>query len=629
MCGIAGIVDATSPANDRVAAVERMCLAMLHRGPDDGGVESKSMATLGMRRLAIFDPAHGRQPMQTPDGRLTIVFNGAIYNFRELRAELAATGWSFRTQCDTEVLLAAYARWGERCIPRLRGMFAFAVWNEPERSLFLGRDPFGIKPLYYRRHQSTFTFASELNALVASATFSQEIDVTSVSDYLAWLSVPAPKTIYRDVFSLLPGECATFAAGQLNIRTTWSFHSIPPDAKACTTNSEFTHELRARLEDTIRAHVIADVPVGAFLSGGLDSSVVVGLMTRTSGAPLRTFSLTFDEAEYSEADAAAATARHFGTKHHATVLTGSQVANDIEELIRTIDQPTGDGINTYYVSRAARAGGVTVALSGLGGDELFGGYPSFRDLPRIARWLPAWRAVPAVIREPIVAHLNRGDTRKRKLADFLSYATNLQELGALQRRVYSEVSRRALLTPETLATAGPRPPFHPQLANLTNDLAHAGVFEVISAWELRTYMADVLLRDSDVMSMRHSLELRVPLVDRPLIEWLSRQPSKFKHVPHRPKGALTDAACDLLPPGLAERPKRGFTLPFALWMKRELRPFLDETFSDASLARSGFFARPQVQQLWHGFLARQDTREWSRIWSLAMLVAFLNRGKSA
>jgi len=591
-------------------------------------MESKSGATLGMRRLAIFDPANGRQPMQTPDGRLTIVFNGAIYNFHQLRTELAATGWLFRTECDTEVLLAAYARWGEGCIPRLRGMFAFAVWDETEHSLFLGRDPFGIKPLYYRRDRSSFIFASELNALVASETFAAEIDVTSVSDYLAWLSVPAPKTIYRDVFSLLPGECATYAAGQLNIRTTWSFHGIPTDTKACATREDFTQELRGRLEDSIRAHVIADVPVGAFLSGGLDSTAVVGLMTRTTGTRLRTFSIVFDEANFSEADAAAETARHFGTEHHSSVLTGTQVATDLDALIRTIDQPTGDGINTYYASRAARAGGVTVALSGLGGDELFGGYPSFRDLPRIARWLPLWRAIPTVFRQAIVARLNRGDTRQRKLADFLAHAKNLEELGALQRRVYSDASRRTLLTPETLAAGGQSPPFHPQLARLESDLDQAGTFEVISAWELRTYMADVLLRDSDVMSMRHSLELRVPLVDRPLIEWLWRQPARFKYTPERPKGALADAVRDLLPPGLAGRPKRGFTLPFALWMKSELRPFLDETFSDASVARSGFFVRAQVQQLWRGFIAGQDTREWSRVWSLAMLIAFLNRNKA-
>jgi asparagine synthase (glutamine-hydrolysing) len=625
MCGIAGFVEPGSSAFLREEAVARMCAAMEHRGPDDSGRQSLANATLGMRRLAIFDPANGHQPMQTPDGRLTVVFNGAIYNFRALRTELAAGGWSFRTECDTEVLLAAFARWGEGCLGRFRGMFAFAAWDERNQSLFLARDPFGIKPLYYRQDGGRFVFASELNGLLASGVCAPELDPLSVADYLAWLAVPAPRTIYRDVFSLRPGECATFRAGRLDIRTAWSFRTIPPGGRVCRSPEEFTRELRARLEDTIRAHVVADVPVGAFLSGGLDSAAVVGLMTRVSGSQLRTFSIDFAEEGYSEASAAAATAKHYGTDHRTTVLGGADVARDLEKLLAALDQPTGDGINTYYASAAARSGGVTVALSGLGGDELFGGYPSFRDLPRLARWLPAWRALPNGMRAAIVRRLAAGDTRQRKLGDFLQHARNPQELGALQRRVFSESARRTLLAPDMLRTLGARAPFHPELHSLSTDLAGTGFFEMISAWELRTYMADVLLRDSDVMSMRHSLELRVPFVDRPLIEWLWRQPAVYKWDRHHAKSALSSALADLLPSELTHRPKWGFTLPFALWMKRDLRPFLDETFSDASVERSGLFAPTGVQAAWSHFLGGHDTREWSRLWSLAVLIAFANR----
>lgn len=621
------MIDARLTTDARVAAVERMCAAMEHRGPDDRGVASHSAATLGMRRLAIFDPANGRQPMRSPDGALTIVFNGAIYNFRELRRELTGAGWSFRTECDTEVLLAAYARWGEACLARLRGMFAFAVWDARNESLFLARDPFGIKPLYFRHDRSRLLFASELNALVASATFAAEIDAISVSDYLAWLAVPAPRTIYRDVFSLRPGECATFAARKLTVRSAWDFHRAAQasDVTPCKTREDFIRELRARLDDTIRAHVIADVPVGAFLSGGLDSAVVVALMTRATGRSLRTFSIDFGEEDYSEGAAAEETARHLGTTHHTHVLRGAEVARDMGSLLTAMDQPTGDAINTYYASRTARAGGVTVALSGLGGDELFGGYPSFRDVPRIARWLPLWRAAPSRARAAVVRHLNRGDTRRRKLADLLAHARTPHELGALQRRVFSETSRETLLSPGVLATSEARSPFHPENRALERELDGADAFSVSSAWELRTYMADVLLRDSDVMSMRNSLELRVPFVDRPLIEWLWRQPTDFKYTPRAPKSALAEAVRDVLPAGAMQRQKRGFTLPFGVWMKRELRPFLDETFSDASVSRSGHFAGASVQNLWRGFLARDDTREWSRVWSLAVLIAFINR----
>ncbi len=625
MCGIAGIIDSGTAPATRATFVTRMCDAMLHRGPDDAGLETRGPATLGMRRLAIFDPANGHQPMTSPDGRHTLIFNGAIYNFRALRAELSGSGWMFRTHCDTEVLLAAFARWGECCLTRLRGMFSFAVWDAQTESLFLARDPFGIKPLYYRHDGVKFLFASELNALIASGAVSAEIDPLSVADYLAWLSVPAPRTIYRDLFSLRPGECATFRAGRLDLRSAWNYRTIATPAKPCVSHEEFTRELRARLDDSIRAHIVADVPVGAFLSGGLDSAVIVGLMTQATGTRLRTFSIDFEEAGYSEAANASATAQHFNADHHSSVLTGADVARDVEKLLATLDQPTGDGINTYYASRAARAGGVTVALSGLGGDELFGGYPSFRDLPRLASWLPAWRNLPTSVRRLVIDRLRRGDTRRRKLADFLQQARNINELCSLQRRVFSEPTRHALLSPESRAALGERPPFHPELEALSSDLSSAGLFETISAWETRTYMADVLLRDSDVMSMRHSLELRVPFVDRPLIEWLWSQPSEFKGGPTRPKMPLRDATRDILPLDLAERKKQGFTLPFPIWMKRELRPYLEDTFSDNSIDGSRFFAREEVQKLWHGFLAGDDTREWSRVWSLAVLIAFTNR----
>jgi asparagine synthase (glutamine-hydrolysing) len=599
---------------------------MRHRGPDENGVFSQPDATLGACRLAIFDPANGHQPMRSPDGRWTIVFNGAIYNFGSLRKELAGAGWVFRTNCDTEVLLAAYALWGRKCLARLRGMFAFAVWDSRESTLFAARDPFGIKPLYYRQAGGTFVFASELNALIASNAVAAEIDAGAVADYLGWFAVPAPATIYRGVFSLRPGESATFRDGRLTIDASWHFRDIP-EVPAAPTYDDFVRGLRVRLEDTIRAHMLADVPVGAFLSGGLDSAAIVGLMTAASGRALRTFSIGFEETEFSETAAAEATARHFGTRHETHVLTGAEVARDLDRLLGAMDQPTGDGVNTYYASQIARRGGATVALSGLGGDELFGGYPSFRDTPRLARSLRWWHCLPDPIRRGMLAGLRRGDTRRRKLADVLENARTLHEVGALQRRVFSEDRRCALLHPDIVSAIGPLDPFHPQLDPLASDLVSGGEFEVVSGWELRTYMADVLLRDSDVMSMRHSLELRVPFVDRPLIEWLWRQPAKI--TPGQPKSVLFDATRDLLPPDMAGRRKHGFSLPFPVWMKRELRPFLDETFSDASIDRSGLFSRAAVQTLWRGFVVGNDKREWSRVWSLAVLIAFVNRRTEA
>ncbi len=649
MCGIAGIISPKLSPQEREAGVNRMIARQRHRGPDEEGLVSHGPATIGMCRLSIFDPANGRQPMTSPDGRFHLVFNGAIYNHRELRAELEPPGWSFRTNCDTEVLLAAYARWGEACLPRLRGMFGFAVWDTREHTLFASRGPLGIKPFYHARLvDDTFVFASELNGLLASGLVPRTIDPVAVGDYLAWFAVPAPRTIYRGIANLPPGHAVKVDAnGRGRTKAWWSLPGAAPvpgrkpetgDLKAEVSNpqvsslksqpsayAEFTHELRHRLEDTIRAHRLADVPVGAFLSGGLDSSAVVGLMTATGASRLKTFSLIFEEAEYSEQAIAAETARAFGTEHHEEVLTGRRVAEDLPRILRTFDQPTGDGVNTWYVSQAAHNGGVRVALSGLGGDELFGGYPSFRDTPRMARWLPLWRQLPEGVRGRVVAALRSRGARARKAADFLEYARDLHELCSLRRRVLPEQTRLELLAPEARRLAQRQGPNHPMLDDFVFELMGADEFQICSAWEMRTYMADVLLRDSDVFSMAHSLELRVPFVDKLFVEWWWNQPREFKWNLRRPKSALSDAVAGLVPEAVRNRPKQGFTLPFARWMRKELQPFLEETFSTDSLSNCPWLDARAVTAGWRAFQTTSDTHAWSRIWTLAVLIAFANR----
>ncbi|MBA3849583.1 MAG: asparagine synthase (glutamine-hydrolyzing) [Opitutus sp.] len=626
MCGIAGIVDARAAPVSREEAVRRMVARQSHRGPDDSGMISADEATLGMCRLAIFDPVHGRQPMATPDGRFHLVFNGAIYNFSELRGELEAKGRSFRTRCDTEVLLAAHAEWGEGCLARLRGMFAFAVWDRRERTLFAARDPFGIKPLYYTRPRGeAFVFASELNVLLASGAPAREIDPVAVGDYLAWFAVPAPRTLYRGIANLPPGHCLrVHADGRCAV---WPWWRLPRARVEPATRSyeEFVGELRERLKDTIRAHRLADVPVGAFLSGGLDSTSIVGLMAQTGAARLKTFSLVFEETEYSERESARLAAQALGTEHHETVLTGGRVAADLPRLLRQFDQPTGDGLNTYYAAQAAREGGVKVVLSGLGGDELFGGYDSFADVPRLARWLPWWRQLPGAMRQPLVGLLRTRGAWARKFADFLAYGRDVQEICSLRRRVLAETSRLELLAPEARRLAARLGPYHPRLDDFAFELTGADPAQSVSAWEMRTYMADVLLRDSDVFSMAHSLELRVPFVDRVLVEWWWNQPQAHRFDPSRPKGALADAVAGVVPEPIRRRAKQGFALPFPRWMKSELRPFLAEAFSPASLAACPWLDAGNVQRDWLRFTSGADTRSWSRIWTIAILIAFANR----
>lgn len=630
MCGIAGIVSPRLAPADREDAIARMIRRQRHRGPDDDGVVSCGPATLGMCRLAIFDPAHGHQPMTSPDGRFHLVFNGALYNHAALRAELAAGGWIFRTHCDTEVLLAAFVQQGAACLRRLRGMFAFAVWDRDQRTLFVARDPLGIKPLYYtRRPDDTFVFASELNALLASGVVPAEVDPVAIGDFLAWFAVPAPRTLYRGIANLPPGHSLQVEAdGRVQTEAWWRLPGASP-APANLTRSEIIAGLRAQLAESIRAHRLADVPVGAFLSGGLDSSAIVGLMAASGARRLKTFSIVFHEEEFSERDAARFAAAEFGCEHHERLLTGAELATDLPRIVAAFDQPTGDGINTYYASRAAHAGGVKVALSGLGGDELFGGYPSFRDMPRLARLLPLWRNVPRRLRAPLLHWLQNSGSRRRKLADFLAHARDLHELCSLRRRVLSEPLRLSLLAPEARRLAQRQGANHPMLDDFVFELDGADANRTVSAWEMRTYMADVLLRDSDAMSMAHGLELRVPFVDVPLIEWWWRQPASVRHDVRQPKSALADAVADIVPAAIRGRRKQGFSLPLAQWMRAELRPYLEETFSDSSLAHCPWLEATTVQRLWRDYAAGRTPDNWSRVWTLAMLVAFLNRPRTA
>jgi len=612
----------TPPQREEIVA--RMNKRMLHRGPDEGGLHSDGTCTLGMRRLAIFDPANGHQPMRTQDGRYTIVFNGAIYNFMALRRELEGHGHRFSTRCDTEVLLAAFAQWGEACVAYLRGMFAFAIWDSHRRRVTLMRDPLGIKPLYYACTADGLIWASEVEALFASGQCRREINPLAVVEYLRWFAIPAPFTLYKGISSLQPGEILRWEDGHLTTTGAWTLDRMPKLPPAGSAR-EATEQLRWVFRDTIRAHIAADVPVGAFLSGGIDSSLVVALMARETGTRLKTFSVGMDDPTYDESSEAEDSAAHIGTEHHTFRLTGQRVASDIDDLLASMDQPSGDGVNTYYAAQAAREGGVTVALSGLGSDELFGGYPSAHEVPAISGMLPKWRMIPGFLRSPIVALLRRGDTRKLKLADFLAYATNPCEVAALQRRVNAEPLVLDLLRADFRSTAGLGSPLHPRHTTIAKALVGRDARDIASAYELQGYMADVLLHDSDKMSMRHSLELRTPFVDVPLLNWVWSQKPDTKHGFTRPKGLLVEAFKDLLPPATVARRKRGFSLPFDRWLRCELKEFMNDTFQPDMIKRCPVLDPVEVRGRWTSFLSRQDPREWSRLWSLAVLIRHCNR----
>jgi asparagine synthase (glutamine-hydrolysing) len=645
MCGIAGFISSRHPSGAREAALQRMLEALIHRGPDDSGQVCSGPATLGMRRLAVFDPAHGHQPMSSPDRRHHLVFNGAIYNFRQLRPAYAARGWHFQTECDTELLLAALSLDGPSALPRLRGMFAFAFWDADERSLLLGRDPLGIKPLYYHAAaDGSLLFASECRALLASRQVPPDLDPAAAADFLRRLAIPAPRTLHLGIRALRPGEQLLLRDARPVVSAWWVPASIFPAPRPVETPPaagsipELRSQLRTQLEDSVRAHLAADVPVGAFLSGGLDSAVICALMARHAGPALKCFTLDFAERGFSEASEAAATARHLGIEHHLHTLDGASVAQNLDSFLASLDQPTGDGLNTHHISRFARHGGVTVALSGIGADELFGGYPSFRRLPALARLLPAWRSAPAPLRDALIGVLGSGPTRWRKLAATLRLAADGASpamLALSQRSLFTDTTVAALLAPAGPAAAPAPHPATPELEAAWTALLSRSAKGIAarSHWaalaglsELRGYMAELLLRDADEFSMRSSLELRTPFVDLPLLRWTATQDPALLHAPGAtPKSHLAAACADLLPPALFTRPKRGFALPFARWMRGPLRPFLEETLGSASAARSGLFDTYLPGRLWRDFRDGGDDRAWSRLWSLAVLIHLANR----
>lgn len=638
MCGIAGFLSGVISPAFRQEAVQKMCDAMAHRGPDDAGLITAEEATLGMRRLAIFDPAHGRQPMASPDGRYHLVFNGAIYNFRELRAECEGRGWRFRTQCDTEVLLALLSQQGEQAIPRLRGMFAFALWDATQHSLIAARDAFGQKPFFYAASNGALLFASESRALLLSGHVERRLDPLAATEFLRWQSIPAPRTLHVAVRALRPGGLLRWREGRVTTSTWWSPidalgldpYAASAEVPRASSVEALRRQLRERLDDSIKAHIIADVPVGAFLSGGLDSAVIVAMMARHLGSSLKTFSMGFEEEGWSEAREAEETARHVGVEHYTHVLTGREVADDVESILAGLDQPTGDGLNTYYVARTARLGGITVGLSGLGSDEFFGGYPSFTNLPRLARLAPWWTRLPESVQRAICSVLESGNTSTRKLATSLRAAASPASLALAQRAVLSEQEIASVLSPGRLQRAEAHP-----IETMLNSawMAMAAKDPAVQPWvtlaslaEACGYMVDVLLRDADEFSMRHSLELRVPFVDRPLAEWVwAQHPDLMYHASSTPKGHLAAACADLLPPRLLSRRKRGFSLPFPRWLRGPLRPFMDATMAPGSAGKSGLFAKEAPGRLWQTFINGRDDRAWSRVWSLAVLIHLANR----
>ena len=619
MCGINGIFGLSDTMRSKELIVKMNC-ALAHRGPDDEGVFTDHHIALGHRRLSIIDlSSAGHQPMSISDGRYTIVYNGELYNYRSIRTQIG--DHTFTTNTDTEVILAAFQKWGKSCLQQFNGMFSFAIWDKLKKELFIARDRLGIKPLYYFRKDDKFIFSSELRSILKSGLVPKKLDRKSLADYLRYQTVHAPDTIIKDIHMLMPGNCITIGEDKYLLEQYWNGVDNAGKHDNLKSYEEVCKEVKQLLFKSVERRLIADVPFGAFLSGGIDSSAIVGLMSEVSNGPVKTFTVSFDEEEFSEAKYAAMIAKKFGTEHHEIKLNANDFLNELPGALKALDHPSGDGPNTYVVSKVTRKSGITMALSGLGGDELFAGYDVFKRMYKIHKnkWISRF---PSSIREIAGLGLKtfKPGMASDKLAELLKLQHfNLSHTYPLSRQVLLDRQVGGLLDQSIL----PRN----VVAQMVNEQLELGTkgYELpflsrVTLAEVYSYMQNVLLRDTDQMSMAHALEVRVPFLDHQLFEYVTGIPDQYKY-PHTPKKLLVDALGNLLPSEIVNRPKMGFTFPWKHWLKNELSNFCEKHISH--LASRAGFNKKAVLMLWQRFLKDDPGVTWSRVWYLVVLENWL------
>jgi asparagine synthase (glutamine-hydrolysing) len=620
-----------------------MAAAMSHRGPDEDGFFTNDPRVpglaMGMRRLSIIDLSGGHQPAWNETRDVCVVFNGELYNYRELRQRLSLAGHHFSTQSDTEILVHGWEEWGEDLLTELRGMFAFALLDLRKHFatvpvLLLARDPLGIKPLYYAQTSEGFAFASELRALILGKVVEQKVSIDALTSYLLFGSISEPVTLLEGVFSLPPGHRLLLHVPDRRrsprARPWWDPRqsSAARDANRPRDFAAATVRLRALLDESVRAHLIADVPVGLFLSSGLDSSGIAALAARAQNG-IQSFTLSFPDTPYDEAPLARVVAKRAGTKHTEIRLRGEDMLARLAEALGALDQPTMDGINTYFVSWAARQVGLKVALSGLGGDELFGGYRTFTDTPRLARLELASRFIPGAFRRisaPLVSTLvgQRGSAdAARKASDAWLMPDALPHPYFFARLLFPPSELDRLMEPQYHSSSGGQdgvtlePTWLGWLERVADQAQAMEPVAGISWLEMRTYMTSTLLRDTDSVSMARSLEVRVPFLDTPLVEFVSALPDGARVLPGRPKALLLAALDGVLPQEILSQKKRTFTLPWEEWMRNSLRPRVEASFQNLAPALVPHLHTAGVKMVWDNFLRGQTS--WSRPWSLYVL----------
>lgn len=615
MCGICGLFNFEPERIIQPEAIRRMNAALQHRGPDDEGFYYKDSLALGMRRLSIIDLDGGRQPIHNEDETVWVVFNGEVYNYLELRRALEARGHSFYTRSDTETLVHAYEEWGQDFLARLRGMFAFALWDEKTKTLFLVRDRLGQKPLYYYYDQNKkwLAFASEIKALLQIPNIPRGVDLSALEAFLSFQYVPGPATMLAGICKLPPGHLLQVAEGRLTIKEYWD---LPDKQTESRSPAESCQKLRHLLEESIRLRLISDVPLGAFLSGGIDSGTVVGLMSRTMNQPVKTFSVGFAEEEHNELEYARLIAHHFETDHHEIM-----VKNCPPELLRQVvwylDEPLADpaAIPTYLVSKLARQE-VTVVLTGEGADELFAGYWYYRREKMMSRY----RRLPRAVRAGLIPILARAFTNLKptpRLERIVWRGTQSPARGLhTWTVVFTPAEKQALLAlDERDQTCQPGDGWEVMEALYERSLA----FDELNRWlylDAKIWLPDDLLMKVDKMSMATSLEARCPFLDHQLMEFVATLPPELKLNGATSKYILKKAVADLLPTAIIRRPKHTFDVPLARWLREDLRDLALDMFSPPRLKAQGLFDPAYVTQLWQ-HLEEGRTRLVARqLWTL-------------
>lgn len=608
MCGICGYIDYQNPIEDRRALIHKMCDLMTHRGPDAHGYYFKDNIALGHRRLSIIDLSTGTQPMSNVDKTVWIVYNGEIYNFLEIKKYLIQKGYSFRTRSDTEVLINGYQAYGIDLLDHLNGMFSFAIWDEKEKRLFAARDRLGKKPLYYYHDDKCFIFSSELKSLIVNPEISREINIEAIDQYFSFGYIPAPLTIFKNIYKLRAAHYLIWKNGDIRTDKYWDVEYHPDDI--AKSEDEYLEELVALLKESIHRRLISDVPLGAFLSGGIDSSTVVGLMSQVSSERVKTFTIGFSEQRYSEVDDAKSVANKFDTQHHEYTVSPNAI-EIIPKIVWHFDEPFADSsaIPTYYVSQIARKN-VTVILSGDGGDELFAGYKRYMEKDQYE----IYKSIPRIIREKIIGRIARSLPISAKGRNFLLGVSLLEKKQNLEIIELYPYIKNDLFTSNffdqlrSCDTPG-------SLIDYWGGFPQSSLLSRMQYFDTKIYLPDDILVKVDRMSMAHSLETRAPLLDYHLVEFAARIPAELQMKDGKGKYLLRKLAEKLLPKQVLVKRKQGFAIPANEWFQKELFEYAYDLLTSSRFEKRGYFIQKNINLMLNEHRkGRRDYSTW--IWSL-------------